>query len=126
MNLDPATTAQVLAACGVSRPAPPPAGVTEAEFQAAVIAYARERGWRCAAFRPARTAKGWRTAVTADGAGFPDLVLVRQRVLFLELKADRGRLRPNQAAWLVALRAARAEAYCWRPDDWPMIVETLT
>jgi hypothetical protein len=47
-------------------------------------------GWRAAHFRPARTAKGWRTPVAADGAGFPDLVLVRRtRIVAAELKSGR-------------------------------------
>jgi hypothetical protein len=55
---------------------PPP---TEREFQRQVIDLARLLGWRCAHFRPGRTARGWRTPVQADGAGFPDLQPVRAR-----------------------------------------------
>jgi hypothetical protein len=93
--------------------------VTERELTDAVLELARLLGWRCAHFRPARTARGWRTAVQGDGAGFPDLVLVRgERILYRELKTERGKLRPEQEAWLSALRAAGADAGVWTEADW--------
>ena len=92
--------------------------MSEAELQAAVIECARLLRWRVAHFRPARTARGWRTPVAADGAGFPDLVLVRERVLYRELKADEGKLRREQAEWVSALAAAGCDAEVWRPEDW--------
>jgi hypothetical protein len=101
--------------------------MTEAELQRQVLQLARLCGWRTAHFRPARTAHGWRTAVAGDGAGFPDLVLCRGRqLLFVELKADKGKLRPEQETWIRALREAGAEAYVWRPRDWPEIDRRLT
>jgi hypothetical protein len=99
--------------------------VTEAEFQGAVIEAARFLGWRVAHFRTARTSHGWRTPVAADGAGFPDLCLVRERVLFVELKAEKGRLNDEQGRWLAALGFAGAHVHCWRPSDWPSIEEAL-
>lgn len=98
------------------RQAPAP---SEREWQATVIELARLYGWRVAHFRPARTARGWRTPVEADGAGFPDLVLVRgDALLFAELKAERGRPTPQQAEWLEALDSARTvRAELWRPSD---------
>lgn len=100
---------------------------SEATFQSAVIDYAQRKGWRVAHFRPAQNARGdWRTPVAADGAGFPDLVLVRDRVIFAELKSHTGRVREDQHAWLDALRgAAQTEVHVWRPADWPTIEETL-
>lgn len=95
------------------------AEMTERDLQAWVIVLARLLGWRVAHFRPARTAHGWRTPVAGDGAGFPDLVLVRgERMLFRELKTERGKLRPEQEAWLSALRAAGADAGVWTEADW--------
>jgi len=95
------------------------AEMTERDLQAWVIVLARLLGWRVAHFRPARTAHGWRTPVAGDGAGFPDLVLVGHgRVLFRELKAGRGRLRPEQEAWLSALRSSGADAEVWTEADW--------
>lgn len=92
--------------------------MTEAQLQAAVVDMARTFGWRVAHFRPARTAKGWRTAVGYDGAGFPDLVLVRDRVVFVELKGAGGRLRDEQNEWRSALERSGAEWHLWGPGDW--------
>jgi hypothetical protein len=103
-----------------------PVSVTEAYFQRAVIEAAQLLGWRVAHFRPARTRRGWRTPIAADGAGFPDLIAVRgSRLIAAELKSDRGRLRPEQAHWLEALAAAGAEAHTWRPADWAAIAKVL-
>lgn len=93
--------------------------MTEEQLQRAVIELARLTGWRVAHFRPALTSHGWRTAVEADGAGFPDLVLVRrQLVVFAELKSDRGTLTPGQREWADALTEAGQEMFVWRPRDW--------
>ncbi len=97
----------------------------EAEFQAAVIELAQMLGWKVAHFRAARTKDGWRTPVAADGAGWPDLVLVRDRIIFAECKAERGKLSADQAVWLQRLDAAEAEAYVWRPSDWDEIEAIL-
>lgn len=99
---------------------------TEEEFQGAVIGLARATGWMVAHFRPAKTDRGWRTPVAADGAGFPDLVLVRERVLYRELKSMTGRVRPEQRGWMACLQAAGADAAIWRPSDWVEIERTLT
>lgn len=99
---------------------------TEAGFTRAVLELAKLHGWRTAHFRPAMTAKGWRTPVQGDGAGFPDLVLVRGcRLIFAELKATKGRVSPEQTEWLTRLMGAGAECYIWRPDDWDEIVAKL-
>ena len=92
----------------------------------AVIGAARAGGWHAAHFRPGLTRSGeWRTAVQADGKGFVDLVLCRDRVLFIELKAEAGRVSAAQAIWLDRLRAAGAEVYLWKPSMWPEINRVL-
>jgi hypothetical protein len=75
-------------------------------------------GWHVAHFRPAKTENGWRTAVSADGKGFPDLVLVRERVVWVECKGQHERVSPEQVAWGEWLVAAGEEYYVWRPRDW--------
>jgi hypothetical protein len=94
-------------------------------WEGTVIDLARLLKWRVAHFRPARTAKGWRTPVQADGAGFPDLVLVRDRVIYAELKSETGRLSTDQEAWRDAILGAGGLWYCWRPSDWPEVVAVL-
>lgn len=52
--------------------------------------------------------------------GFPDLVLVNPRtgrVLWRELKTNKGRVSPEQRAWLDGLAAVGMDAGVWRPDD---------
>jgi VRR-NUC domain len=101
----------------------------EQSFQACVLEVARLAGWRALHIRPARRADGsWRTPVAGDGRGWPDLTLVRPpRLLFCELKSERGRLRPEQSDWLGVLRLLpQAEVYLWTPADWDSLVEVLT
>ena len=96
--------------------------VYEADLQQAVIDLAHLLRWRVAHFRPAMTRGRWSTPVSADGAGFPDLVLVRGgHVIFAELKSAKGHVRPEQTEWLNALRLAdgpTCSTYTWRPADW--------
>ena len=58
-------------------------------------------------------------------AGFPDLVLVRDRVLFVELKTDRGRLTTEQLRWQNELYHAGAEVFVWRPGDLVLVKRVL-
>jgi hypothetical protein len=102
--------------------------MNETEFQGAVLDLAKLFGWRVAHFRPARTEQGWRTAVAADGKGFPDLVLVHPKygVLFRELKTDTTQLSADQEAWRDSLLDAGADWDIWRPRDMPMIKALLS
>lgn len=104
--------------------------MNEAQFQRQVVDLAWIAGWLFVHHRPARTAHGWRTPVEGPlGAGWPDLVLVsprRKRVLYVELKADKGRLSPAQAEVHAALREAGAEVRVWRPRDFDAIAAELT
>jgi hypothetical protein len=47
--------------------------MTEADYMRAIIDLDCLLGYRVAHFRPAKTDHGWRTAVSANGAGWPDL-----------------------------------------------------
>lgn len=104
--------------------------MSEAEFTAQVIGFARLHGWRSAHFRPALTRSGrWTTAVQGDGKGFPDLVLVRGRppeLLFAELKVGRNKPTEEQAVWLAQLAATGVAAYLWCPEDWTEIEAVLS
>lgn len=101
--------------------------VSEADFQASVIQFARLHRWRVAHFHDSRRQVGGRMVGDADAAGFPDLVLVRGvRLLVVELKSERGRVKPEQQEWLDALRATGVVMVAvWRPSHWPEIERTL-
>jgi hypothetical protein len=93
---------------------------TERAFMNQVIKAAEVLGWR------------WYHTHRSDKspAGFPDLVLVRARhsqprLLFVELKAERTKVTPDQRVWIDELRACGQEAYIWRPQHWPNIEKLL-
>lgn len=68
--------------------------------------------------------------------GWPDLTLIRRRdrrLLWAELKREKGQLTPRQELVLDLLRSLetppgsglRVEVFVWRPSDWPTILEVL-
>lgn len=59
--------------------------------------------------------------------GFPDLVLVRgDTLVFVELKADRGRVTDHQRDWLDALKdVRRVRVDLWKPADLDRITELM-
>lgn len=100
--------------------------IKEAEFLRQVIQLAKLCRWLVAHFRPARTDRGWRTAVQGDGVGWPDLALVRgPRFLVAELKCGKNKTTPEQEAWLNAFQGAGIPAFVWYPEDWETIKEVL-
>ncbi len=96
---------------------------SEAEFTSQVIEWARRMGWRVAHFRPGMNQRGkWMTAVQGDGAGFPDLILIRGcRCIVAELKVGKNKTTPEQDVWLASFKAANIQAFVWTPDDWSTI-----
>src|SRR5262245_50561560 len=91
--------------------------VTEQELQTTILEAARMLGWRAYHQRPAQTRHGWRTAMTGH-PGFPDLIIAKPgRVLALELKSARGRVRPDQAEWLRTLDGGVVTARLVYPVD---------
>ena len=108
--------------------------ITEAAFTAQIIELAQTFGWKTFHARPGMTSRigkdgkaVWVTPVQGDGAGFPDLVMVRlSRLIFAELKSETGKVSPAQAEWFALLQATgKAEVYTWKPSDWETIVEIL-
>lgn len=81
--------------------------LTEKEWQQQVVKLARTLNWRIYHTFDSRRSQ----------PGFPDLVLVRDRVIYVELKRESGRLTDPQHSWLTDLRDAGAEVYLWRPSD---------
>ena len=92
--------------------------ISERDFQAQVLALARLCQWRCYHTFDSRRSE----------RGFPDLVLVRRsRVLFIELKSERGRPTSAQQAWLADLEGTgKVDVRLWRPSDWNEIEATLS
>ncbi len=121
-----------LGALPAGRPAdiPPSADyMTEAEFQDEFIRYAQARGWRVAHVRKVLVKMGdrthWETPMLADGKGFLDTELVRERLIKVELKFRKNKPTPEQLQWIEAYKRAGIEVYVWYPRDWEVIAETL-
>jgi hypothetical protein len=110
---------------------------TERDFQRAVMELAEYAGWETFHCRTSMQQGRYMTATTGTMAkGWPDLVLVhrsQQRLLFVELKADNGRLRPEQSRvlsllWQLVEGPSRewAEVYVWKPADFDSIRRILS
>ena len=95
--------------------------MTETDLQAQVIELGELLGWRVYHVTDVRKRLRARTSL-----GFPDLVLVRERVLYRELKNDRRLLEKEQKAWRDILLAAGQDWAVWRPNMWDEIQAELT
>lgn len=82
--------------------------MSEDDLQEAVLAHADMMGWLAFHDNDSRR----------NRAGLPDLLLVRERVIFAELKRQKGKYRDAQRTWMEALARAGVEVYLWRPTDW--------
>lgn len=102
---------------GSARPHPLLA-ITEAEWQAQVLELAHRLGWL--AYHTYRSDR--------SAPGFPDLVMVRApRVVFAELKSEKGKPSVDQLVWLGSLWACgdKVEAYIWKPSDLDAVAKVL-
>lgn len=120
-------------------PAPPPAddakekpkrGTPEDDFQQQIIDLAHLNGWRVAHFRNVRVQRAdgsvyYEVPVQEDGKGFLDLVLARERIIWIEVKAGQNKPSKEQQGWIDALKAAGQEVYVFWPSDWPEIEKVL-
>lgn len=85
--------------------------MSEKLFMDRIVKAAKVTGWLCYHTYDSRRSTG----------GWPDLVLVHakhKRALFVEVKTEDGKVRPEQSAWIAALCAAGLEACVVRPVDW--------
>lgn len=102
-------------------PAIPLADMLEKQLEQQVIGkkahpgLARMLGWRC--YHTLRS--------QGSEPGFPDWCLVRERVVYLELKREKGIVSDAQVLWLTALRKAHAEVYLVRPRHLEAIAAVL-
>lgn len=95
--------------------------MSEQELLDATIEMAETFGWRVYHARPGLDRHGrWSTAMSGThAAGFPDIVAVRERVIWIELKSENGRMTPSQQDWFFALaKAGDQERYIFRPVHW--------
>lgn len=95
-----------------------PDGISEADFQQKVIAYAELRGWEWHHQHISKRSK----------EGWPDLILIREsqrRLVVAELKVPPNKASKAQMHWLKILRSVGAEDFIWYPHDWQKIIEVL-
>jgi len=87
----------------------PLADVTEKELQSQLfgtkVGIAKIMGWACY-----HTLKS-----KGSEPGFPDWTIARDRVIFVELKAEKGKLSDAQITWIHVFVKAGAEVYVVRP-----------
>ncbi len=101
--------------------------VNESDFQKIVINLAKMHGWLVHHPLPSMNKRGiWATHELGDH-GFPDLVLAHPsgRVIFAELKSDKGKISPLQSRWITTLQQG-AVVWVWRPDDINWISQYLS
>lgn len=103
--------------------------LSESQFQSQVTQLANLFGWSWMHIRTGMNLRGYyRTPISGPlGAGWPDLVLTKdQRLLFVELKAEKGKVTGLQSEVMGVLGLIPcAEVYVWRPSDWDSILEIL-
>ena len=89
--------------------------MTEKDFQAKVIQAAKLFGWHV-----------YHTFYShRSEPGFPDLVLVKDRVMYRELKTETGKLTIHQKAWAESLHRGGADYSVWRPSQLQAIYSEL-
>ncbi len=91
--------------------------MTEAQWQRVIVDAAHALQWMVYhTYDSRRSNPGW-----------PDLVLVKPpRLLAIEVKAEKGRVRPEQIIWLAALdQIPGVTAMLARPSDWGRIESLL-
>src|SRR5207248_11253266 len=82
--------------------------IGEKSFMGQVIRLAKLRGWMVYHTHDSRR----------SASGFPDLVLCRpSRLIFVELKSEKGKPTMEQIEWLDALSGTGTEVFLWRPSD---------
>ena len=90
--------------------------ISEADFQQMVTDYCDWLGLRWHHETDSRRTR----------AGFPDLVIVgKGGIYFLELKSQKGKISPDQKAWIYDLHQAGVQASVARPSDWERLQDVL-
>jgi predicted peroxiredoxin len=94
------------------------ADLTEKEWQAQVRELASLLGFT-RIYHPLRS--------RGSAPGWPDLAMIRERLVLVELKtaAKASKLSPAQKEWIRALIEAGVETYVCRPSDWDDLAAVL-
>lgn len=93
--------------------------VTEAQWQEQVFELAHLLGWRHMHVRRS-IGKGRKWTTATNVTGWPDATLWngrQKRIIFVELKSEKGKPTPEQIEVMASLEAAGQEVYLWRPSD---------
>jgi hypothetical protein len=91
--------------------------MTEKAFMQVVLDAARLLGWRC--YHPFDSRR--------SAPGFPDICCVKPgRLIFIETKGSKGRVSPDQEAWIETLATVPGVTalIAW-PDQWDEIEQAL-
>lgn len=102
--------------------------LSERQWQKVVLDMFKIYGWRTAHFDASVRVVGKERTFVGDvgSKGFPDIIACRpKRIIFAELKSEKGRLSEQQKEWLALLNISDAETYVWRPSDYNDIQEVL-
>jgi hypothetical protein len=99
--------------------------IKEEDFQKAVCGFAAAAGYLVHYQRHSGFVGTDGTWKGSGPAGFPDIVLAKanRNPIFVELKTERGRLRPDQVGWMETLGAVYHRV--WRPRDARDIINEL-
>jgi hypothetical protein len=94
------------------------AAVSEKKFATKVAGYMRKHGWHV-------QRNGWVGVGNQFVKGYPDMVCVREKILFVELKTATGKLRSSQAEWRDWILEAGGNWELWRPQDWDEVKQKI-
>ena len=84
------------------------AGISEKELQTAILEALGYMGWRVFHVYDSRR----------SNPGFPDVLAIKgSRIVFVELKSEKGKIRPEQVEWLDDLVETHSEVYLVRPSS---------
>ena len=99
--------------------------ISEEDFQKAVCGFAVASGYLVHYQRRSGFIGKDGTWKGSGPAGFPDVVLAKENrnPIFIELKTERGRIRPDQVEWMETLGAVYHRL--WRPRDARDIITEL-
>lgn len=89
--------------------------VTEKAYMQQIIDLARKCGYYCYHCHDSRRSM----------PGFPDLMIIADRIIFLEVKTETGKLSPEQRAVIHRLRSAGCLAMVVRPSNWSDVEHML-